>query len=66
MKFRGLGGESLDTSTITFCLNQLEKARDFNHGMTIHTEIVDDLCIEEIIGALVAAEATLKDMEEAQ
>jgi hypothetical protein len=45
---------------IAFCLNQLEKAKSFNKGISWNTEIVPRLTIEEVIGALVSAEQELK------
>lgn len=60
MIFRGIGADSHEIERITFCIDQLEKAKEFNKDFTIHTEIVKDLCIEEIISALLSAETMLK------
>jgi hypothetical protein len=48
---------------ITFCLDQLESAEKFNDKINWGTNIVERLTIEEIIGALVAAEQRLKELE---
>ena len=44
---------------IGFCLDQLEKANDFSKGISFDTEIVKNLSVEELIGALVSAEQQL-------
>jgi hypothetical protein len=41
---------------IQFCLGQLEKAKDFENNLDWQSNIVNRCTIEEIIGALVAAE----------
>ncbi|PIN72881.1 hypothetical protein COV21_00800 [Candidatus Woesearchaeota archaeon CG10_big_fil_rev_8_21_14_0_10_45_5] len=41
---------------IKFCLDQLEKAKNFRKGIDWSTEVVKHLTIEEMIGALVSAE----------
>lgn len=45
---------------ISFCLDQLEKAKSFKKGISWNTDIVTSLTIEEIVGALVSAEQELK------
>ena len=44
---------------VTFCLDKLEAARDFRRGLSWGTEIVPGLTLEELIGAVVAAEQHL-------
>ncbi len=46
---------------VAFCLDQLEKAGHFEHGLQWDSEIVTRLTIEEMIGALVAAEQALQE-----
>lgn len=45
---------------ISFCLDQLEKAKSFKNGISWNTDIVTSLTVEEMIGALVSAEQELK------
>lgn len=45
---------------VKFCLDQLEKAKEFSPRIYWGTYIVHRLTVEEIIGALVAAEQVLK------
>lgn len=58
------GGLETAIDRVSFCLNQLEKAEDFNGEIGWHTDIVSMLTIEEMVGALVIAEQQLKDLEE--
>lgn len=44
---------------IKFVLDQLEKSKEFKKGISWETEVVNRLTIEEIIGALVAAEQNI-------
>ena len=48
---------------VKFCLDQLEKAEEFNYrrGVTWSLNIVPRLTVEEIIGALVSVEQELMD-----
>lgn len=49
---------------IGFCLDRLEEAPDFNQGLSLHTEIVHSLSIEEVVCALVEAERYIINTEE--
>jgi len=39
---------------VKFCLDRLEKAKDFSEGISWETNVVHRLTVEEIIGALVS------------
>lgn len=57
------GGPQHDAERcIRFCLDQLETARRFSAGVNWYTEIVPGCTIEEIVGALVAAERDFLDV----
>ena len=49
---------------VTFCLDQLEKTETFSKGIGYDTVICNNLSLEEVIGALVAAELYIKGVEE--
>ncbi len=49
---------------LKFCLDQLTKAKKFVKGVDWGFEIVKNLTIEEIIGALVSAEQQLNKEED--
>lgn len=49
---------------VEFCLDVLEDADDFRDGIGWGTHIVDDLTVEEIIGALVASGQDITNAEE--
>jgi hypothetical protein len=51
-------------SRVTYCLDQLEKAEGFCKGLAWETRVVPFLVLEEIIGALVAAEQHLRGHED--
>ena len=44
---------------ITYCLDQLEEVDEFSDGIEWQTEVAPHLTVEELIGALVAAEVKL-------
>ena len=48
---------------VKFCLNQLEKAKNFKEGIDWKTDVVNRLTIEEMIGALVSAEQYIDGWE---
>lgn len=54
---RDQGGIAVER--VTFCLDQLEKAKGFKKGIDWSTDVVTRLTIEEMIGALVSAEQEL-------
>lgn len=58
------GGFFVAKRRIQFCLDQLERY-GFKRGYTWSTEIAHALTLEEIVGALVAAEQVLEVREEA-
>jgi len=45
---------------INYCLDTLEKAKKFNDKLDFSTNIVPNLTLEELIGALVFTEEQLK------
>jgi hypothetical protein len=51
-------------SRVKYCLDQLEKAKGFCKGLAWETRVVSFLVLEEIIGALVAAEQRLRGCED--
>lgn len=57
---RGVPQEGNALEKIQFCLNQLEKAKNFRKGIGWETEVVRRLTIEELIGALVHAEIEME------
>ena len=52
------------TERVTYCLDQLEKADDFINRIDWDTEVVPDLMIEEIVGALISAEQEIAKLKE--
>ena len=48
---------------IDYCLSRLEEQDNFKDGVDWHTEVVDGLTVEELIGALVAAEHERESQE---
>jgi hypothetical protein len=52
------------TERVTYCLDQLEKADDFINRIYWDTEVVPNLTIEEMIGALISAEQEITKLEE--
>lgn len=56
-KHQGGIGEAL--KRVSFCLDQLEKASAFKKGIDWQSEIATRLTVEELIGALIAAEQEL-------
>lgn len=58
------GGLHEAIKRVKFCLDQLEKAKDFSKGLDWDSEICHRLTVEEIIGALVVAGQVL--LEEAE
>lgn len=53
------GGLAEAIKRVKFCLDQLEKAPNFTKRIDWSTEICRRLTVEEIVGALVAAEQHL-------
>lgn len=49
---------------ISYCLDRLQAAADFCGGVDWKTRVVPSLTLEELIGALVAAELDLEDYRE--
>lgn len=49
---------------VAFCLDQLESADEFKGGLDWTTAVVPRLTLEELIGALVAAEQELEELED--
>ena len=57
-------GDAGDASQrVAFCLDQIEK-RGFKKGIHWGSELAHHLTVEEVVGALVAAEQSLNDFEE--
>ena len=56
------GGSEIARQRVGFCLDQLEK-QGFRKGFTWNTCLAQRLTVEEIVGALVAAEQALNDLE---
>jgi hypothetical protein len=54
------GGKKIAKQRISFCLDQLEK-HGFKNGVELNTNIAHHLTVEEIVGALVAAEQALEE-----
>ena len=54
------GGLSVAKQRVSFCLSQIEKAGGFSKGIKMETELVPKCTVEEIVGALVAAEQQLE------
>jgi hypothetical protein len=54
------GGKEIAKQRISFCLDQLEKY-GFKNGVEFNTNIAYHLTVEEIVGALVAAEQALEE-----
>ena len=48
---------------VSFCLDKLESADDFEGRIDLDTDIVPGLTVEEILGALISAEQELKKLE---
>jgi len=44
---------------VSFCLDKLEGAQDFDGRINLDTDVVSGLTVEEIIGALISAEQEL-------
>jgi hypothetical protein len=58
------GGREVAKERVSFCLNQIEGSTHFAKGMSMRDEIVYKLTLEEIIGALVAAEQELEEIQD--
>lgn len=56
---RDQGGLDEAVKRIKFCLDQFEKAEGFRRGINWQSEVVPGCSVEEILGALVAAEQQL-------
>jgi hypothetical protein len=51
-------------SRVKYCLDQLEQAEGFCKGLAWETRVVPFLVLDEVIGALVAAEQHLRGYED--
>lgn len=57
------GGREVAIRRVGFCLDQLEKGQ-FHKGFDMGTEVATRLSLEEMIGALVAAEQALQEEDD--